>query len=90
MLVTRDKWGFDPDTLVYLATVCIGVPLIAAELWQSGSNVVVYALAILWIPTIASLFFDIVITERVSTASKACFYAWAAVYLAGGIYAVVR
>ena len=89
MLVTSDRLSLgDPDTLVFVAAIAIGVPLTMWELWQFGRHMVVYALAILWAPSIVAIVIDL-IRGRISKATVACFFAWLAVAVGYGIYAFV-
>jgi hypothetical protein len=89
MLVTSARLSLgDPDTLVFVAAIAIGVPLTMWELWQLGRHTVVYALAILWAPSIVAIVADL-IRGRTSKATLASFFAWLAVAAGYGIYAFV-
>jgi len=89
MLLTSDRLSLgDPDTLVLVAAIAVGVPLTMWELWHLGRHVVVYALAILWAPSMVAIAVDL-IRGRISKATVACFLAWLAVAVGYGIYAFV-
>ena len=89
MLIRADRWNLgEPDTLVYVAAVSIGVPLTMWELWHAGRATLVYALAALWGPTVVLMAFDMV-RGQVSKLSTVCFFAWVIVVLGYGIYALV-
>lgn len=86
MLARETRWTFgDPETLVYLAAVLIGVPLTMWELWHTGRTNVVAALAALWAATVAGLMFDWV-KARITMVSVFFFFAWVAVAIGVGIY----
>lgn len=87
MLSREDKWTFgDPETLMYVAAVGIGVPLTMWELWHLGRTSIVAALAVLWGPTVAFLIADVA-KGHISRWSIVFFATWVAVALVGGLYA---
>jgi hypothetical protein len=89
MPAKENKWTFgDPETLVYVAAVGIGVPLTMWELWHLGRSTVVAALAALWIPTVVVLLVDIA-RGFISRWSVGFFFVWVAVVVGGGIYQYV-
>lgn len=85
----RDKWQIgNPDVLMYLAALTIGVPLTMWELWIAGKTPVVVGLACLWVATVVTILVDFSM-DTVSRASNVFFFTWVAVVIGGGIYAHV-
>ena len=86
MRAVEHNWTFgDPETLMYVAAVFIGVPLTMWELWHLGKTSTVAGLGMLWVLTVAMLMIDF-FRGFISRGSLAFFFAWVAVCLGAGIY----